>query len=301
LNTLVIATFLRIRKTDRKLSSGGIHLLILAVSDVSFNLYYALGFVLRLLKEQDQDRDKEYPTFHVTHGAYAVVSGFVNRYLTLFITVTRARVLFSFRQAHRSLEKTEGNHIRETICFGVLPMAILSVGLGIQEIIEGVAPFKNITVSEFFRDRQDSISAIVPFSSLLCAEVAMVLLAAYIVLKARRLELDEASKTMQQNVAAVALVYCLTQAPYLIQHAEMVFRSEKLTINDTFMKSEVSHFFLALGSVANIFIYVLVGEKFPKTLLSLFTECRQKWTGRREGQMVPTRGLPRREVAETKL
>jgi hypothetical protein len=138
LNAVVIATFIRIRRTDRKLSSGGIHLLILAVSDITFNLYHALGFVLRILTENNLISKN--PIFFTTFIAYGRSSGFVNRLPTLFIAVTRARVLYSFRQAHRSLEKTEKDHIRETVCFGVLlPTAILGVLAKVLEITRGIS------------------------------------------------------------------------------------------------------------------------------------------------------------------
>jgi hypothetical protein len=153
-------------------------------------------------------------------------------------------------------------------------------------------------VSQLFQDVQSG--AIGPFFYFLCLEVAMATLAAYILLKAQRLELDEASKAMQKNVAAVATVFCLTQMPILIQWAEVAFTEKKMiTLNDTTMPREISNIFLALNSVVNIFIYVLVGFKFPRTLFTLLTECRQK--ERRGGQRVRTRAVPRKEVAETKL
>jgi hypothetical protein len=41
------------RKSDRKLNSGGVQLLILAVSDIGMSLYWALGSILRVLMENN--------------------------------------------------------------------------------------------------------------------------------------------------------------------------------------------------------------------------------------------------------
>jgi hypothetical protein len=112
--------------------------------------------------------------------------------------------------------------------------------------------------------------------------------------------LDEASKVMQRNVAAVAFVYCATQIPGIIQCAEMAFQSEKMiTFIDTNMPYEVTQFFFALNSVLNIFVYMLVGKKFPRIFFTMLTDCRQK--ERRGGQRVHTRAVPSSEVTETKL
>jgi hypothetical protein len=133
LNSLAIATFVRWRKADKKLSSGGVHLLTLAVSDITCNLAYAMGFVFRLLVENNLIL-RNSTILRSTFTEYWRFTGTINRFLTLFITLTRFRVLFFFRQAYQMDRMTEREHIRETICFGILPGAILGVLGGISEI-----------------------------------------------------------------------------------------------------------------------------------------------------------------------
>jgi hypothetical protein len=59
--------------------------------------------------------------------AYGFFNGTVNRFLLLYITFTRARILWSLRHALQSEKKTEKDHIRETILFGLIPGALLGV------------------------------------------------------------------------------------------------------------------------------------------------------------------------------
>jgi hypothetical protein len=139
LNSLVIAAFIRWRKADKKLNVGGVHLVTLAVSDITYNLGFAMGFVLRLLIENNLI-SRNSTILRSTFGAYLLFTEAINRVLTLFITITRFSILLSFGQAHRRNSMTERENIRETICFGVLPGAmagVLFAFLSISESAEG--------------------------------------------------------------------------------------------------------------------------------------------------------------------
>jgi hypothetical protein len=102
---------------------------------------------------------------------------------------------------------------------------------------------------------------------------------------------------MQKNVAAVAIVYCISHVPSIIRYGEVAFQSEDkmITLNDTTVPSEIMNFFVIVNNAINLLMYVLLGEKFRKTLFTVLTECRQK---RRRGQMVGTLGISN-QVQET--
>jgi hypothetical protein len=62
------------------------------------------------------------PSVNVTAAlifwAYALITNYINRVLTLYIAFSRACVVFSIRQAQLSLLKTERDHVRDTVLRG---------------------------------------------------------------------------------------------------------------------------------------------------------------------------------------
>jgi hypothetical protein len=116
------------------------------------------------------------------------VSG-LNRILTLYIAVTRARVVFSLRQAHQSLKKTERDHIRETTLCGLLPGMIFGGYLGIRVLVDGISTNaallrENLTVSPLVEN--DRNGAFGGFFWSLCVSLVMMSLACYILWKVQR-------------------------------------------------------------------------------------------------------------------
>jgi hypothetical protein len=185
-NILVIATFGRMRKLDRKLSSCGVHLLVLAVTDLVLSLYYAVGFMLRLLMENNHI-SKSWITI-LTFMSIGVFSGTMNRILTLYITFTRALIVFSLRQANLSRNKSERDHIRETLSCGLVTGAVFGVAVGIAVFTGGISTYAvvssgNLTVSQLFQNKQ--YGAFGPFFFGLFVNVAMAALATYILWKAQ--------------------------------------------------------------------------------------------------------------------
>jgi hypothetical protein len=83
LNSLIVVTFFKERKTNRKLSCGSVQLLILAFSDVAIGVWWASGFVDRLLIE-NQLLSKNLTGFHV-FWVYGWITAYINRVLTLYI------------------------------------------------------------------------------------------------------------------------------------------------------------------------------------------------------------------------
>jgi hypothetical protein len=136
LNVLIVVTFLKERKTNRKLSCGSVQLLILAVSDIAVSLLWAPGFVNRLLIENDVS-SQNITVFDIL-TAYGWFTGSTNRFLMVYIAFTRARLVWSLRQAQMSLRKTERDHIRETVLYGVVPGALFGVAQVIIITYNGV-------------------------------------------------------------------------------------------------------------------------------------------------------------------
>jgi hypothetical protein len=92
LNCLCIVTFLKERKTNKKLLCGSAQLLILAVSEVAIGLTWVLGFVIRLLIE-NQLSSKNLTAFRFFRS-YGWIIGSINRMLTVYIVFTRARIVW---------------------------------------------------------------------------------------------------------------------------------------------------------------------------------------------------------------
>jgi hypothetical protein len=92
LNFLIVATFFKERKTNKKLSCGSVQLLTLAVSDVAVSLLWVSGFVYRLLIEY-QLSSKNVTVCDV-FAAYGWITGGINRFTTVYIVFTRARLVW---------------------------------------------------------------------------------------------------------------------------------------------------------------------------------------------------------------
>jgi cytochrome bd-type quinol oxidase subunit 2 len=172
---------------------------------------------------------------------------------------------WSFRQAQLSLHKTERDHIRETVLYGVVPGALLG---GVQSII-----FKytyNKIASANPSELQNQASVV--FSIAFCC-MMMATLASYILWKTHLLNLSMAVKSMQKNVAAVALVFCICLIPMLIISGEVAFQSagKVITFLDTTISLEIAWFFIAANHGVNIFIYTALSQKFRTTLFDLLS------------------------------
>jgi hypothetical protein len=192
--------------------------------------------------------------------------------LTLFIAFNRARIVGSFSQANQHLHKTERDHIKETVLFGLLPGVVISIPLTvILAKVSDPESMKINNVSNFF--------------AYLVFNLVMASLAFYIIFKTHRLNIDKSAKVMQKNVAAVTIVFCICHVPWTIFSGKLAFPSDIITI-----PTEVFNFFSVLNNSCNILIYVGVGKKFRTTLFKVLIECWQRG-GRREGRRVEIRGI----------
>jgi hypothetical protein len=224
------------------------------------SLYWALGLVVRLMIESNLlAKDKN--AYNYWRYYFHLIAP-INRVLTLFIAFNRARIVWSLRQAHQSLHKTERDHIKETVLFGLFPGVLLGIALTAirAKSLDAKSMKLYYNYSRFF--------------AYLFFNVVMASLAFYIILKTRRLNLDASTQVMQRNVAAVAVVFCICHLPYMIACGKKLFLSGSFP-------SAVNHFFLALNSNCNILIYIILGKTFRRRLLNVLTECWQR-KGRRE-------------------
>jgi hypothetical protein len=201
----------------------------------------------------------------------------INRVLTLYIAVNRACIVGSFSQASRHLHKTERDHIKETVLFGILPGVVVGIASIVirAKVDEDSVSIKYLTVSQFF--------------TYLIFNVVMASLAFYIIIKTHRQIVNESGKVMQKNVAAVAIVFCICHVPYLIVVGKLAFPSDMITI-----PFEVASFSLALNSTCNLIIYLALGKTFRRRLFDVLTECRQRGGSRggRRGRRTVTQGTP---------
>jgi hypothetical protein len=111
LSILVIVTFLKERKCNRKLAGAPVQLLILAITDIAISLLWALGLVLRLLAKNNFLAESLIA--YRTLFGYGLLAAGTNRSLLLYISFTRARIVCSLGKANQWLHKTEKDHIRE--------------------------------------------------------------------------------------------------------------------------------------------------------------------------------------------
>jgi hypothetical protein len=270
LNILVILTFLKQRKTDKKLALGGVHLLVLAFTDTAASLVWVLGFVFCLMVENN----------HLSKDSFffAILSGFMfstvftNRFLTLYIAFTGARVMWSLSQALRYQHKTEKDHFQDTIYSGLFA---LLVGIAIAIAIE---KFENPRVCHTgFNSTVKHVNFqtfhVVGFFLILCC----------IVVKMRRLRLDAAVKVMKKNVAVVAIVHCICLMPAMGQYGELAFSTN--CENSHIISTEVVSSFHVLNSGIDIFIYITFGEEFRMVLFNILTEYWQSQRGEISGSM----------------
>jgi hypothetical protein len=103
----------------------------------------------------------------------------------------------------------------------------------------------------------------------------MASLASYIIWKTHCLNLQAAAKEMQRNVAAVAVVFCISYLPATIYWGELALSSKgKSSLPYV---PEISNFFLAVNSAVNVFIYLAVGKSFRKKVLQLICQCGQRF------------------------
>jgi hypothetical protein len=84
LNIFVIATFLKIRKSKRKLPQAALQLFILAISEATASLYWALGLVYCLLRENSFLSKNDISSLVLLSYGFICIN--VSRTLTLFIT-----------------------------------------------------------------------------------------------------------------------------------------------------------------------------------------------------------------------
>jgi hypothetical protein len=197
-------------------------------------------------------------TVVIIFSAYGLITGFANRGLTLYITATRAQVVWSLRQAQLSLKKTERDHIRGAVLWGVLPGALGGVALIIVKI------------------SYPKVYSIIFLSVSIISVVMMTVLASYILWKSQRL--DAVTRALQQQVALVALLFfacnmpcLLSSAEGLLSMAEGIFHSIPIVFFGTPITVEIVQSFKAANSAVNIFIYMAVGKQFRNTLFEIFS------------------------------
>jgi hypothetical protein len=104
---------------------GSVQLLILAFSDIALSLWWVLGFVMRLLNDNNPLPNNIIARLLLY--LYGILTGNTNRFLTIYIAYSRARIVWSLPQANRSLHKTEKDIIRETIFYGLTPSLLVGV------------------------------------------------------------------------------------------------------------------------------------------------------------------------------
>jgi hypothetical protein len=236
--------------------------------------------VLRLLIDY-KHLSKNWVVFGVL-GFYGWCIGSVNRFLTVYITFTRARIVWSLAQANRRLHKTERDHIRETIVCGLTPGVVWGVATAMCMLV-----FSKIQTDQSNIIQQISLKieiqayhnfVLFGFFAIVCCNMVVVSLATYIFWKTYHLRLDDDSHVMQKNVAAVAFVFCVCHVPMPIRWGELAFQSEAAmnAWNNSTMPIEISNLFLVVSNGANIIIYTAFGKNFRTKLFDVLFSCRQR-------------------------
>ena len=112
-----------VRRFLGRAHQGQVHLIFLAISDLSIASVYISGAIWRLFLPGDQ-RDLKADDFRFWNLIwFAITATFtrINRLLTLYITVERARCIFYIHAADRLRQQTTYDHVLQTLTFGVLP------------------------------------------------------------------------------------------------------------------------------------------------------------------------------------
>jgi hypothetical protein len=256
LNILVIATFLKIRKSRGKLPQGAIQLLILAISETAASLSWPLGLVYCLFRENGLlGHDKTLLIILFSYGGFC--SG-VSRFLTLYIAASKVYVMWSFRHAHRNLQKTEKDHIRETILFGILPGGASSLVLGVTSALTSVS--------------------VVNFGYICVLVVVIAFLASYMLWRISRMDVEfalctnsSAAKVMQKTIVAVTFFFCFCHIPVMIENGELAFNAKVLSSIPAI--KELAQFFYVSNYACNFFIYMAFGKTFRRNFSELFIKC----------------------------
>jgi predicted permease len=192
LNIFVIVTFMKIRKSKRKLPQAAIQLLILAAAEAAASLNWPLGLVYGLLRENAYF-PRSISLLTVLHSYYGYFCCGISRHLTLYIAASRVYVMWSFRHAHQNLQKTEKDHIRETILFGILPSVVFLL------ILSCIGVTLSVTI--------DSTSGrVTEFIYFCIVVVLMVSLASYILWRIRHVDV-ELGQCTESSAAKVTLAY----------------------------------------------------------------------------------------------
>ena len=276
LNFLVVFVFsgdIRRRKRQWRSTQAQVHLLCLALSDISVGLSFIWGAVLGLTCDSLTESPPCARSFVFFKTGFFLTTSF-NRVTTLYVTVVRAIATTNVRSALRSGSESPRRTFVEVTISGVFG--------GILVFLAGCGLVRLLRTRLGDKDPVDTVFLIF----FIVYTVSMAAVASFIVFKLKTLNhsplssgarlntADDLGKMVAPRVAVVALVLCLSNVVGIVYWAIVVFARNSAEIVTETNLTFWLNFSLILNSSVNLFIYIAVSAKF-RTALVKFGKCDQ--------------------------
>ena len=178
--TVILIISYRIHGTPGRPNPGQIHLLSLAISDISLAIFFPLSALWLLTLPPDSnrlDKDEFFPHLQILYY-YPVLTTYINRVLMMYITVKRTQCVFDIKAAEDMRAISTRQNVTHVTVSGILP------GLGIFgaiKLIPDILAKQDIIAIEL----ADAIFFVSSISFFGAVGLAMAIMATMIVTKIR--------------------------------------------------------------------------------------------------------------------
>ena len=238
-----------------------VHLSCLALSDIIVAFVYIFATIL---DSTCSSLNVDYRVAYFTAWVVSLVLAHnVNRWLTLYITFQRAKVIWGVQRARNIGEKTLKRIAVELCAYGILgslPLCLVCAGL--------IALLNYFRVNEPF-----SVACMIVYPVLI---TVMSLIAIYILIQTDKMSAvssEEGKRSLaefQNQVAVVAIAFCACQFVSIVRNGILAFNPRGADLVRSWNLDLCNNFLNIFNSTINIFIYLVVSKNFRKAFVSLW-------------------------------
>ena len=188
----------------------------------------------------------------------------INRWLTLYITFSRARVVCHSRGGKRPTSRTDKNILRETLLFGVGGGVLYHFfGISLMQLIERLALHHDAF----------SLMRIVVCIPLIAGMLVLTLAILFETRKSKFIDRGsrEKARGLHNLVIVAALVFCSCQVAWIAQHGVEVFypSGQGYLIARKYYLDVLSVFLDIFNFTINFIAYLCFSKRFRDGFLSL--------------------------------
>jgi hypothetical protein len=266
LNAVVVWTLIKSYKqtvTKRSSSQGQVHLLFLAISDITIGAAYAFPSIWLLFINKN-DCDESFVLHFKVWYCFLTIVITVNKVMTVFITAKRAQGVFSIAQSLNVLKQTTKDNVVETFVIGIVGALILAGTVCVSFWLTYFEANKKV-----YFDYDGYLHLL-----FIIFEIVLTVFILYKIGKNLRVPPNATAsepafvKEYQKLIIAVAVVFCFTQIAIFSTDHLMKIGSSTAPYGVQLLSVTIT-----VNSSINIVIYLTFSSNFRKICCEQFCMC----------------------------